>query len=213
MAEQLDIVTPTGEFIRTADRKEVHDGGHWHEVFHCLVIRSGTPAKIIMQRRHQAKAAFPGLLDLSATGHLTAGETPADGVRELNEEMGMNATAADLEPIGVRLLVDDDGEGYNRERVNMFFMTDDRPLDAYAPEPTEVQSLVEVAAGDLLTLIARFNSGSDTDEADAVEWRPGSPPEPVKIRARDLIQPASGYWAVLLVMAERFAAGQRPLAV
>jgi isopentenyldiphosphate isomerase len=213
MGELLDIVTPTGEYIRTADRHEVHNGAHWHEVFHCLVIRSGTPARIIMQRRHHAKAAFPGLLDLSATGHLTAGETPAEGVRELNEEMGISASAEDLVPIGVRLLVDDDGEGMNRERVNMFFMRDDRPLDAFSPEPTEVESLVEIGAGELLDAIGRYNVGDVGHRIEAVEWRPGSRPETVAIGATDLIKPVDGYWTVLLVMAERFAAGLEPLAI
>lgn len=213
VTEQLDIVTPTGRYIRTADRAEVHDGGHWHEVFHCLVVRSGTPARIIMQRRHHSKSAFPGLLDLSATGHLTAGETPAEGVRELNEELGISATADDLLSVGVRLLVDDDGEGMNRERVNMFFMSDDRPLDSYAPEPTEVESLVEIPAGELLEAIGRFGAGDAEHRVDAVEWRPGSAPEPTTVGANDLIKPVDGYWTVLLVMAERFAAGRQPLAV
>ena len=213
MGEQLDIVTPTGTYIRTADRREVHDGAHWHEVFHCLVVRSGSPARIIMQRRHHSKAAFPGLLDLSATGHLAAGETPEEGVRELNEELGIAASADDLVPIGVRLLVDDEGEGLNRERVNMFFMRDDRPLDAFKPEPTEVESLVEIGATELLDAIGKFNAGDVAHKIDAVEWRPGSSPAPTEVGATDLIKPVDGYWTVLLVMAERFAAGLEPLAI
>lgn len=219
--EELDIVTPTGRYVRTAARGEVHDGGHWHQVFHCLVVRPGSPARIVLQRRHRSKATFPGLLDLSATGHLAAGETPSDGVRELNEELGTDATADDLVPVGVRLLADDDGEGSNRERVHLYFMSDDRPLDRFAPEPREVESLVELAAADLLELIADFNADRDATGAgpdakrtiDAVEWRPGSSPEPSTIGAADLIQPTDGYWTVLLVMAERFAAAVGPLAI
>lgn len=225
--EQLDIVTVTGNYVRTAGRAEVHHGGHWHQVFHCLVLRPGVPARVVLQRRHHSKAAFPGLLDLTATGHLSAGERPEDGVRELNEELGINAVARDLTPVGIRLLVDDEGEGLNRERVHLYFMTDDRPLEDYAPEPTEVESLVEVDARDLLGLIASAragtgdrSSGADgidpTDGAgsiDAVEWRPGAVPFATSIGATDLIKPVDGYWAVLLVMAERFAAGLTPVAI
>lgn len=201
--EQIDIVTATGVHLRAASRSEVHDGAHWHQVFHCLVIRPGSPARIVLQRRHHSKAAFPGLLDLSATGHLTAGESPDDGVRELNEELGINATADDLFPVGVRLLADDGGEGRNRELVHLYFMTDDRPLDRYAPEPTEVESLIEVAAADLLGLIAN----PDASAANGHEWRPGSAVTPTTITANDLIKPSDGYWTVLLVMAERYATG------
>lgn len=222
MAEQLDIVTPTGDYLRTADRAEVHDGGHWHQVFHCLVIRPGSPARVVLQRRHHSKAAFPGLLDLSATGHLTAGESPRDGVRELNEELGIDASIDDLVPIGLRLLVDDEGEGHNRERVHLYFMTDDRPLDSYSPEPTEVESLVEVGAGDLLNLINEIvtadqrpgdGSPSTTSTIDGLEWRPGSGVRRTAVGANDLIKPSDGYWTVLLVMAERFAAGAGALAI
>ncbi len=214
MAEQLDIVTPTGTYIRTAPRAEVHDGGHWHQVFHCLLVRTGSPARIVLQRRHRSKAAFPGLLDLSATGHLEAGETPVDGIRELNEEMGIQADPGALVPVGVRLLVDDEGEGQNRERVHLFFMTDDRPLDAYAPEPTEVSSLVELEAGDLLDLITAVTTGSgNPDGVAALEWQPGSAIEQTVITATDLIKPTDGYWTVLLVMAQRFANGRGALAV
>lgn len=229
--EQLDIVTPTGHYLRTADRREVHDDGHWHQVFHCLVIRPGAPARIVLQRRHQSKAAFPGLLDLSATGHLSAGETPEEGIRELNEELGIDAEPEDLVPVGVRLLVDDEGEGLNRERVHLYFMTDDRPLDQYAPEPTEVESLVEVAAADLLELTGRFGahesdevnagdepesvskSGPGLDSIAGVEWRPGTEPFETRIVASDLIKPVDGYWAVILVMADRFAAGHSPIGI
>lgn len=214
-AEQLDIVSATGRYVRTADRSEVHDGGHWHEVFHCVVVRSGTPPTMILQRRHKSKAAFPGLLDLSATGHLGSGETPAEGVRELNEELGTTASAEDLTYVGVRLLADDDGEGQNRERVHLFFATDDRPIDGFAPDPVEVQSLVEVEIRGLLDLIDALgeNSPGLKSELSAVEWRPGGQPEPTVIRAEDLIKPADGYWTVVLVMADRFVRSDGPLAI
>lgn len=212
--EQLDIVSATGDYLRTADRPEVHNGGHWHEVFHCVVVRSGAPARVLLQRRHRSKAAFPGLLDLSATGHLAAGETPAEGVRELNEELGTTTTSDELTYIGVRLLADDEGEGQNRERVHLYFMADDRPIDAFAPDPTEVQSLVEVEVPALLAAISQVRNGEEADHAvPAVEWQPGLAPLATTIGAEELIKPADGYWTVVLVMAERFVRGDQPVAI
>ena len=213
-AEQLDIVSATGQYLRTADRTEVHNGGHWHEVFHCVVVRSGEPARVLLQRRHRSKAAFPGLLDLSATGHLAAGETPADGVRELNEELGTTTSSDELTYVGVRLLADNSGEGQNRERVHLYFVADDRPLDGFAPDPVEVQSLVEVEVQSLLAAIEQVRSGKDPDPSvPGVEWQPGSPPRSTTIGAQELIKPEDGYWTVVLVMAERFIRGEQPLAI
>lgn len=214
MAEQLDIVSATGDHQRTADRHEVHDGGHWHQVFHCVVVRPDGPTRVLLQRRHQNKAAFPDLLDLSATGHLAAGESPDDGVRELNEELGITATPDDLTYVGVRLLADDDGEGQNRERIHLYFMADDRPIDRFNPEPTEVQSLVEVEVDPLLDAIDHVRSGHGSPTSiPAVEWRPGLKPTDTTLTAHDLIKPEDGYWTVVLVMADRFVRGDRPLAI
>ena len=48
-----------------------------------------------------AKDVFPNLLDKSCGGHLTAGEAVEDGVRELEEELGVVASFEDLIPCGV----------------------------------------------------------------------------------------------------------------
>ncbi len=206
--ELLAVVSPTGVPLGSGPRPDVHRDGHWHAVFHCLIVRSEAPARVVLQRRHRSKPKFPDLLDLSATGHLRAGESPEDGVRELREEIGVDADPAQLVPVGVRLLADDTAEGRNRERVHLFFLTDDRPLDAYEPGPGEVESVVEAEVADLLEL-----AGGAPGPVPGLECRAGGRPEPIEIRAGDLVEAIDGYWTVALIMAERFAAGRGPIGV
>lgn len=206
--ELLDVVTVTGRPDGQAPRSVVHAEGRWHQVFHCLVVRTGPPARVVLQKRHAGARAFPGKLDLSATGHLMAGESPLDGVRELNEELGISIDTADLIPLGVRLLVDDQGEGQNRERAHAFLLADDRPLDAFNPDPGEVDGLVEVAVADLLTLLA-----DDNDTQVPALARFDGATRSHSVGRHDLVNPVDGYWTVLLVMAQRFVEGKRPLAV
>jgi len=208
--ERLDVVSPTGTPLGTATREEIHRDGLWHPVFHCLVVRPGPPARVVLQRRARTKATFPGRLDLSATGHLRAGERPVDGVRELEEELGLGDAAGRLEPVGIRLLADDGGEGRNRERVHLFFLADDRPLDAFRPEVAEVAAVVEIEVDPLLDVL----SGAAAT-VKAVEWSPDRArgPEPVDVTVDDLVDPIDGYWSVVLVMAGRFALGRRPLGI
>ncbi len=206
--ELLAVVSPTGVPLGAGPRTDVHRDGYWHAVFHCLVVRPGLPARVVLQRRHRAKPTFPGLLDLSATGHLLAGESPSDGVRELREEIGIDVDPEALHPVGVRLLADDTAEGRNRERVHLFFLADDRPLEAFVPGEREVHSVVEAAVGDLLAL-----AGGATGPIPGVEYRPGDGAGPIEIRAADLVDAIDGYWTVALVMAERFAAGHHPIGV
>ncbi|MEM9561774.1 MAG: NUDIX domain-containing protein [Actinomycetota bacterium] len=206
--ELLAVVSPTGVPLGSGARTDVHRDGHWHAVFHCLVVRPGLPARVVLQRRHRAKPTFPGLLDLSATGHLRAGEQPRDGVRELREELGVDVDPDRLHDVGVRLLADDTPEGRNRERVHLFFLADDRPLEAFVPGEREVHSVVEAGVTDLLAL-----AGGEPGPIPGIEFRPGDGSLPVEIRAGDLVDPIDGYWTVALVMAERFAAGHHPIGV
>lgn len=206
--ELLDVVEPDGSWVRTASRREVHANGLWHQVFHCLIVRRTPPARVVLQQRSAGAASFAGRLDLSATGHLAAGEHPREGVRELEEELGVVVDAARLHPLGARLLADDRGEGRNRERVHAFLLDDDRPLTEFRPEAGAVDAVVEMEVVDLLRILSAPDS-----EATARRWAPGGEPAPVVVTAADLVPAVDGYWVVLAVMAERFARGERPLAV
>jgi isopentenyldiphosphate isomerase len=206
--EVLDVVEPDGSWTGTAPRAEVHARGLWHQVFHCLVVRRDPPARVVLQQRHRNAPSFPGKLDLSATGHLAAGEAPLDGRRELEEELGIEVDPADLVPLGTRLLVDDGGEGRNRERANVYLLADDRPLDRFRPDPDAVEALVEVTVEDLLAVVAHPSA-----QVPALRWVPGREVEPVTVTGGDLVPAVDGYWTVLAVMAQRFAANQQPLAI
>jgi isopentenyldiphosphate isomerase len=188
-------------------RAEVHERGDWHRVFHCLVVRPAA-CTVVLQRRSRAKASFGGLLDLSVTGHLSAGESPLDGVREYEEELGVAVEAATLVPLGVRLLADDAGEGRNREVVHVFLAADDRPLDTYAPASAEVEELVEVGVDDLERLLR-----DPAARVAARSWSPGGPVRSSAVDRGQLVDGTSGYWVVLATMAGRFLRGERPLAI
>jgi isopentenyldiphosphate isomerase len=206
--EWLDVVEPDGTWTGRRTRAEVHAEGLWHQVFHCLVVRTAEPARVVLQQRHRRLRSFPGKLDLSATGHLSAGESPRDGVRELTEELGVVVDPAALVPLGTRLLADDSGEGRNRERVHAFLLADDRPLTDFRPDPDAVEALVELGIADLLAVLAdphRVVTGT--------RWSPGAGPGPTPVSVDDLVPAVDGYWSVLAVMAERFCAGGRPLAI
>ena len=205
--EAIDRVTATGVFVETLSRSEVHRLGHWHQVFHCLIVRP-TRSTVVLQRRSASARSFAGRLDLSATGHLVAGEDPTAGIRELREELGIHVDHDQLVPLGTRLLADDSGEGQNRERIHVFLLSDERPLTDFEPDPSEVQSLVEVPIDELLLVL-----DDPAAEAKATEWQPGSKPRDTILSAQELVGQVDSYWLVLLVMAQRFVDGNRPLAI
>ena len=90
---------PTGE---TVTREEAHAKGIRHRTAHVWLVRK-TEGKyqVLLQKRSMQKDSFPGQLDTSSAGHVPAGEEPAvSAVRELKEELGIEARSEDLEYAG-----------------------------------------------------------------------------------------------------------------
>ncbi len=207
--EFLDVLADDGSILGTASRREVHQKGLWHRTFHALVVRPDLPARVVFQRR-AASSSFAGLLDFTASGHLAAGELPVDGVRELEEEVGLRVTAGDLVPLGVHRIIDHRNGITNREQVHVFFVASDVALDRFRPDPSEVSGLVEIEVEPLLTLV---DPDHPADRIEAVEWEPGTAPTGVTIGHDDLMPGYDAYLIKTLVMAERFAAGKSPIAI
>ncbi len=206
--ELLDVVEPTGQHVARLPRSKVHAEALWHQVFHCLVVRSSLPARVLLQRRKRSSLAFPGMLDLSVSGHLVAGERPLDGIREVREETGLVIDATRLVSLGRRLLVDDSGEGRNREIAHVFLLTDDTPLEDLRLESNEVAGFVEVTINDLLRMLEDPSSTVEADEVDT-----DGIVRPVTCTGVELVPAIDGYWIVLATMAERHIAGFHPLGI
>jgi len=203
--ELLDVYDDGGRPAGRLPRSVVHREGHWHRVFHCLVVAE-RPAGlvVVLQRRSRRVSAFPGRLDVTVAGHLVAGERPVDGRREAQEEMGLELAADQLVPLGVRLTVSTSGEGrLDRELTHVFLVRDDTPLEHYRPHPDDVDDVVEVAPAELIGV---FDTGR---RVLGRSWRSG----PACTVGEDDLVPNRDYWVTLLVMAERFAAGRSPLAI
>lgn len=100
--EKLRIFNDQHETIGAAARSDVHAQGHWHETFHFWLLKKehGT-VHLYFQLRSPEKKDFPSLFDITAAGHLLADEQPSDGLREVEEELGLSIPFEDLTFAGV----------------------------------------------------------------------------------------------------------------
>ena len=100
--EKLRILNDQHESIGVAARSEIHAQGLWHETFHFwLLKKEHETVYLYFQLRSPAKKDFPSLFDITAAGHLLADEQPSDGLREIEEELGLSIPFKDLTYTGI----------------------------------------------------------------------------------------------------------------
>ncbi|MEW5772679.1 MAG: NUDIX domain-containing protein [Thermodesulfobacteriota bacterium] len=89
-AELVDVVDEADRPIGVLPLAEVHRQGLYHRSVRVAVFDHA--GRVYLQKRSKAKELYPGRLDLSATGHVRAGESrEAAALRELQEELGIAA--------------------------------------------------------------------------------------------------------------------------
>ncbi len=84
--ERLKVFDESYTYVKEASRDEVHRQGLWHETFHCWLVDDEF---VYIQKRSAEKKDFPSLFDITAAGHILATETVMDGIREVEEELGL----------------------------------------------------------------------------------------------------------------------------
>ena len=157
--ESFDVLNangvPTGQ---RAPRSAVHRLGYWHATFHAFLVfddpnRGPTG---LFQWRARSKDHFPGLLDATVTGHLAAGETVGDGVREIREETGLVVSYDALIPLRRRYSPFDDPISGRRDYEIQHAHLWRRPTcpEELSTPPREVEGWVAMALEEGLRLLS-----------------------------------------------------------
>jgi isopentenyldiphosphate isomerase len=200
--EILDIFDVQMKHIGTAERNEVHTKGYWHKTFHCWIVRSeNEKGNVIFQIRDKAKDDEPNKLDITAAGHLEAGETPEDGLRELREELGVTINYDKLHFLGIRINASESGNKVNNEFSHVYMFRDDRKLEEYKMQKNEVSGLVEISIDEGLKLCAGEVSSVKCKVIRAIDGKTVSSMESIKFE--HFIPRIDSYYYKVFIMAER----------
>jgi 8-oxo-dGTP diphosphatase len=102
--ELFDVLTPEGVpsgVVR--ERSVVHRIGSYHHTVHMWITRNSEKGpEILLQKRSKNKDSNPGCFDISSAGHISSGDIPLlSAVREMKEELGINADTSDIKEIGL----------------------------------------------------------------------------------------------------------------
>jgi len=207
VAERLDVFDEGMNWLGSRTRAEVHREGLWHQTFQCWFVRRiGGEDYVYFQERHPSKADFPGLLDITAAGHLSAGETVEDGAREIEEELGIAVPRSALAYGGCKPYRYAREGFVDNEFCHVHYCVYDGPDEAFRFRDGEVSALA------LLTLAdARRVVRGEAYAASAIRLVPErGVREAMTVRWRDLVPHERRYYEDAFDEAERLlAAGAR----
>jgi isopentenyldiphosphate isomerase len=187
----------------------VHRDGLWHRSFHCWIAgRDGDGSlRLVLQRRGPYKEDYPDRLDTSAAGHYLAGEGVDGGLREIAEELGIEAPASDLRPLAVRRIDETLYNGrINREFQDVYLLM--RPADGlqtYRPSYPEVAQVLVAGLRDVLDLLAGKVVGIGALCHSAGPDGNMDAPQAAWLGLADFIPEAHAYMVCVLTLVEALA--------
>ncbi len=207
--EMIDIFDANHNPIGTFERKAAHQQGMWHQTFHCWILIS---EGLLLQLRAPTKANYPNMFDISAAGHLEAGEAPIEGLREVQEELGLTLQPHQLRYLGIKHdVMDEPGGVRNREFAHVYIAASDARLADLHIDPGEVAAVGVVDVGEFIKLFA-----SEVDECSIRVRSNFSGEEEFYERSlsrAELIPRVDNYYLKIGIMAELLLEGRAHLAI
>lgn len=184
--EMVDVLDDSGAPSgRVAAKGEAHRLGLLHGCAHVWIAAQGHAGEgpgLLVQRRAASKETWPGYLDVTAAGHLGAGEGPVEGaLRELEEELGLRAQAEDLVPLGVRRVELGIPAGTDREVQHVFLLVRATEAGELRLQREEVEAVLRLRLSDTAALA----------EGEPVELE--GPEGPARVRITDFVPGEDGY--------------------
>ena len=205
MSELFDIYDEALNHIGVKRRDDAHRDGDWHQVFHCWVIgREANGEPFLVLQKRGGRLDYPGKIDISAAGHLAAGESARDGLRELEEELGLRVAYEELIPLGRRVGISRIGDFVDCQICHVFFYECDQALADYSYSKAEIAALLKLSLADALRLFS-----GDVDSVQAAAY--GMDAAEIMLRREDFITSVDNYVMKILILARRYFAGETEL--
>jgi isopentenyl-diphosphate delta-isomerase type 1 len=134
-------------------RSEVHANGDWHRAVHIWILNSKN--ELLIQKRASIKQSNPNLWDISAAGHISAGESAeTSAIRELQEEIGIKVEPSELEYL---FSITEFGTQYNGKYIDnefdlVYLVHKDLNLNDLVLQKEEVSEVAWMPVSKLLEL-------------------------------------------------------------
>lgn len=141
--ELIDVLTPTGELTGLVkSRKQIHLDGDWHRAVHIWLLNS--KGELLLQRRSASKINNPNMWDISAAGHVSAGDSAlVSAYREVEEELGIRLPLDAFQHLGTisATSILNNGTYINNEINDLYIVKKNIPLEELTLQKEEIEEL------------------------------------------------------------------------
>jgi len=153
LQEVLSIFDENHQKIGEQSRDVIHTKGLWHETFHCWIVQLKLDVPYLyFQQRSKMKKDFPNLFDITAAGHLLAHETVHDGLREVEEELGLLLKMNELQSLGMIKDTILHGEFIDHEFAHTFMYKLINENQAFRLQKEEVSGIFSAPLSEVIQL-------------------------------------------------------------
>lgn len=159
MKEYFDVLTENGDYTdRIESRDECHSKGLWHKAVALFIINSKN--QVLLQKRSASKKLWPNLWDISAGGHVLAGEFGFQAIiREIKEELGIQIDKNDITFIGGAASINIKNDIINKHFNEYYIVNKDIEISDLKLQEEEVSDAKWFNKDDILTRIENNYDG------------------------------------------------------
>ena len=142
MAEYFDVLKENGEYEGRIETREIcHEKGLWHKAVAMFMINS--KGQVLLQKRSANKKLWPNMWDMTAGGHVLAGEFGFEAIiREIQEELGIEINKNDILFIGSAVSTNIKGDIINRHFNEYYIINkdvDEKTLNLQTEEVADIK--------------------------------------------------------------------------
>lgn len=121
MEEYFDVLNEKGEYTGNIEtREKCHKEGLWHKAVALFIVNSKN--QVLLQKRSKTKKLWPNMWDITAGGHVLAGEFGFEAIiREADEELGIKLDEQDITFVGSAISTNIKGDIVNNH-FNEFYI-------------------------------------------------------------------------------------------
>ena len=151
------------DIVGTVSHWQAHAWGICHGAVHVWITVDGKRS-VLFQQRGRIANDFPGCLDISAAGHVRAGESWDDAAtRELHEELAVDpvSSAPHLRPLCSRRVEEARSDGRMNREYQRIYQLEGTDLERYTPRYPEVEGIFVLPIAETLAVLRGESSEVD----------------------------------------------------